>query len=237
MLRSLKEIQGYIIRVVDGDIGRVHEFYFDDFDWIIRYLVADTGTWLSSRRVLISPLALGRPDWEERILPVKLSREQVELSPPISVDEPVSRQMERELNLYYGWRPYWDNRVPVRVAEEIEQIVSKPYDPHLRSTKEVLGYHIQASDGEIGHIDDFILDDTIWTIRYLVVDTQNWLPGKKVLVSPAWVDTVEWTEKKIQIDLKRETIKNSPEFDPSQPVNHEYEIRLYDFYGRPKYWQ
>jgi hypothetical protein len=106
----------------------------------------------------------------------------------------------------------------------------------LQSTQEVIGYYIQASDGDIGHVEDFIADDAAWTMRYIVIDTRNWWPGKKVLVAPQWVTAVNWGESQVQVDLRCEDIKNSPEFDPAAPVNREYEERLYDFYGRPKYW-
>lgn len=109
-------------------------------------------------------------------------------------------------------------------------------DPHLRSAREVIGYHIQAKNGDIGHVEDFIVDDEAWAIRYMVVDTQNWLPGKKVLVAPVWIESIHWAEAKVRVTLTRAKIKKSPEFDPAAPVNREYEDRLYDFYGRPKYW-
>lgn len=109
-------------------------------------------------------------------------------------------------------------------------------DPHLRSTREVIGYHIQANDGGIGHVDDFIAGGEDWVIRYMIVDTRNWLPGRKVLVAPTWVKRVDWAKRDVYVDLSRETIENSPEFDPSAPVNREYELRLYDYYGRPRYW-
>jgi hypothetical protein len=109
-------------------------------------------------------------------------------------------------------------------------------DPHLRSTREVIGYHIQATDGEIGHVEDFVLNDEIWSIYYMVVDTRNWLPGREVILSTSWIEEVDWIERHVHVNLSQEAVENSPEFDPSVPVNREYEIRLYDYYGRPKYW-
>lgn len=109
-------------------------------------------------------------------------------------------------------------------------------DPHLRSTQEVIGYHIQVLDGEIGHVDDLIVDDYDWHIRYMVIDTRICLFGKQVLVSPAWADTISWAERKIRVDMPRETTKNSPDYNPTAPVNRAYEVQLYDYYGRPKYW-
>jgi hypothetical protein len=110
-------------------------------------------------------------------------------------------------------------------------------DPHLRSTREVIGYHIRATDGKIGHVEDFIADDESWTIHYMVVDTQTWLRGKRVLIAPAWVSKVDWVEKSVYVNLRKESVKDSPEFDPTKPINREYEVRLYDYYGRPRYWE
>jgi hypothetical protein len=249
MLRSTKELRGYTICATNGDIGKVHEFYFDDLIWIVRYLVVDTGNWLPGRKVLLWPGVLGQPDWEAHALPVGLTKERVESSPPISADEPVSRQMETDLYTYYGWPPYWRGGLSplgvgaaaaaetlARAVAEKERTEDQESDPHLRSTREVIGYHIQARDGEIGHVEDLIVEDANWFIRYLVIDTRNWLPGRKVLVSPAWAEEVNWAERKVHVGLGREAIENSPEFDPSLPVNREYEVRLYDYYGRPKYW-
>jgi hypothetical protein len=210
MLRSVKELQGYTIRAIDGDMGKAHEFYFDDQSWLVRYLVIDTGNWLLGRRVLISPHALGQPDWGAQVFPVELSKEQVENSPHAGTDKPVSRQMEEELHAYYGWIRYWRARTApmsgflatatLPAAKEwAEQASSRRQqdDPHLRSTREVIGYQIQANDGEIGHVDDLIVDDEHWTLHYMVVDTQNWLPGRKVLVAPAWVEKMNWIEKRV----------------------------------------
>lgn len=242
MLRSIKELQGYTILAEDGGIGRVVEFYFDDDAWTIRYLVVDTGEWLSSRTVLIAPLALGQPDWERQIFPVKLTKEQVEQSPDFDTTMPISRRQEADLHRYYRWPIYWTggggiiiNQVmPRQAIEKQERNAQEEVDPHLRSTREVIGYYIQARDGEIGHVEDFIVDDQTWSINYMIVDTQNWLPGRKVLVSPSWIDKVSWLEAKVYIDLSRETVENSPEYDPSVPVDPEYEDQLYDHYGRTK---
>jgi hypothetical protein len=239
VMRSLKDLHGYTIQAADGDIGKVDDFTFDDQTWTVRYLVADTGNWLVGRRVLLSPVSLGHPDWEKRAFPVGLTKEQVENSPTIAADRPVSRQVEAQLHAYYGWRPYWSSTAAAAVAqarvESAEEIAEKS-DPHLRSVREVSDYHIQANDGEIGHVDDFIAAEEDWVIRYMVVDTRNWLPGKRVLVAPTWVEKVSWRERKVHVNLSRNMIKDSPEFDPSAPVNREYELRLYDYYGRPKYW-
>lgn len=246
MLRSLNEIRGYKILASDGDIGKVDDFLIDDVIWGVRYLVLDTGNWLSGRKVLVSPEALGAPRWEDVELPVSLSKQQIEDSPEISEQETVSRQHERQLHTHYGWVPYWPvggagvygTVVPVPTAEnENENEREQTPQSHLRSVKELDGYHVQASDGTIGHIEDFIADIKGWMVRYAVVDTKNWLPGKSVLVALKWVEDVRWDDRKFFVKLTKEEIRHSPEYDPSAAVNREYEMRLYDYYGRPKYWE
>ncbi len=243
MLRSITEMIGYQIAATDGDIGKTYDFLFDDQEWTVRHLVVDTGGWLPGRQVLISPEALGDADWEQQQLPVALTQEKIEQSPPVDTDKPISRQQEIEMYRYYAWTPYWSTGmagpyplpsgvvVPDQPGREVEA-----GDSHLRSVRQVEGYRVSAVDGEIGHIHDFIVDDETWRLRYVVVDTRNWLPGKKVLVSPQWLRDINWAERKVSMDLKREEIKNGPLYDPDVPVNRAYEERLYDFLGRPKYW-
>jgi len=259
MLRSIKQIYGYQIRETDDVMGAVKDFYLDDESWTVRYLVVDLGGLLPGRHVLISPEAMGRPDWETMSFPVSLSLAQVKGSPDIDTARPVSRQQEIELRRYYAWPLYWGGFMgpagpagswlsPVDAAAEAERkeewarrgataVQERPADIHLRSTKEVTGYHIHAVDGSIGHVDDFIVDDENWALRFLVVDTKNWLPGKKVLMAPLWVDAIDWESRQVRVDLTKEGVRNAPEFDPEAPINREYEERLYDYHGRPKYWQ
>ncbi|MDQ6632608.1 MAG: PRC-barrel domain-containing protein [Verrucomicrobiota bacterium] len=243
MLRSINKLKGYRLDASDGEIGHVKEFYFDDHSWKVRYLIADTGDWLSGRKVLISPQALGAINDHDKILQVKLSREQVEKSPSIEQDKPVSRQFEQEYANYFGWPSYWLdplawNAVPMALpANLIPKIPEQPKgDPHLRDTKEVTGYHLQASDGEIGHVEDFILDDEDWSIRYLVVDTRNWWPGKKVLLSPRWIKKVSWGESRVFVNTPRETIKQAPDYDPDKTIMRDYETQLFKAHDKPDYW-
>jgi hypothetical protein len=248
MLRSLKVMHGYIVSAKDADIGKVHDFYFHDDNWIIRYLVVDTGHWLPGRRVLIAPGALGKPDWASMKFPVALTREQVEKSPPIDTDEPVSRQQEADLHNHYGWPFYWVepgigvwppyvSPMPVAVPAKPSESANRGHgDPHLQSQREVVGYHIHASDGAFGHVEDFIADDAQWVIRYLVVHTGKWLPAKKVLLSPKWLGEIRYAQREVTVALSRDKILNCPEYFPGAAVNREYEERLYDYYGRPVYW-
>jgi hypothetical protein len=251
MLRSLKEIFGYRLDATDGEIGSVKDLYFDDRAWRVRYVVADTGGWLRGRRVLISPAAIGEPDWTARAVPVSLTKEQIESSPPIESDKPVSRQHEKRLVIHYGWPAYWApvgipavGMTPAEVAPQPEkpepkqpEAAAEQGDPRLRSVDEVAGYHIRATDGEIGHVEDFIAETDGWVIRYMAVNTRNLLPGKKVLLSPSWIDRISWSRGEVAIRLGCAAVKDSPEYDPSAPVNREYEARLYDYYGLPRYWE
>lgn len=266
MLQSINNLQGRGIRATDGDIGSVKQFFFDDETWTIRYLVADTGGWLPGRHVLISPIALGDTDRAGEALNVSLTKQQIEDSPDIDTEKPVSRQHETDYSNYYGYAPYWHGgglwgagahpagmMVPPTVLGYPDRVgVATGYassgatpaaarseeqgDPNLRSTNEVVGYYIEATDGDIGHVEDFIIDDASWAIRYMVVDTVNWWPGKKVVVAPQWIERVSWGESKLYVDLTREKIKNAPEYDPTKVVDREYENRLYEHYDRPKYF-
>lgn len=253
MLRSVKDLGGFSIGATDGDIGQVEAFYFDDVSFTIRHLVVDTGGWLGGRKVLISPRALRAIDWDGRRLDAALTKAQVEKSPAIDTDRPVSRQQEIEYYRYYGYPSYWSGPYlwggypfPVTTPEPATSLenerrwewgAGKSGDPHLRSSAAVIGYHIAATDGDIGHVEDFLVDDATWSIRYMVVDTRNWWFGKKVLVSSEWINSVDWNDSRLHVDLTREKIKNSPEYDSSGPVQRDYEARLHDHYGRPGYWK
>jgi hypothetical protein len=225
---------------IDGKIGRCKDFLFDDRYWAIRYMVADTARWLPGRKVLISPLSLNSPDWVQQKLPVDLTQEQIKSSPPLEDHAPVSRQYEIEWFNYYQYPYYWHSDGLWGINYLVENEMSPPKKEkenapsnYLRSAKEVKGYDIQAVDGSIGHVEDFIIEDTFWSIRYLVIDTKNWLPGRKVLISPRWVDAVSWKDQSVHVNQNMKRIEKSPEYDPSRPVNLEYEARLYDYYGRP----
>lgn len=233
MQRSLNDLIGYAIRATDKDLGRVHDWYFDDVSWTLRYMVADTRAWLPGRKVLISPVACGHADFAQGVLPVGLSSEQIQESPSVDEARPVSRQKEVELARYYRWPAYWTETVTAGDREG-----GAPLDlsgSSLRSAREVTGYGIDASDGSIGHVEDLVAEEGTWAVRWLVVDTRNWLPGgRKVLVSPRWIAGIRWNENSVRVDLDRDSIKDSPVYDPTMPINRAYEERLYDYYGRPR---
>ena len=245
MLSKAKTLKDYKLEGLDGEIGEVKEFYFDDRYWTIRYLVADTGGWLTGKQVLISPYALGFVIKEERHITVDLTKKQIEDSPALSSDKPVSRQFEDAYYGYYGWPTYWGGpymwgpySYPMRDRDKWRESTQgkQTWDAHLRSTRDVSGHHVQAADGEIGHVEDFIIDDKTWAVRYLIIDTRNWWPGKKVLISPQWIERVSWDELKVFVNLPRETIKQSPEYTEELLLTRDYETGLHRHYNRQGYW-
>ena len=248
MLYQAKTLHGYKLNSLEGEIGKVKEFYFDDHFWTIRYLVADAGNWLTNRQVLISPMALGIVNNDAQNIAVKLTKKQIENSPLLKSDEPVSRQFEESYYKYFAVPSYWETHVTrgqygdmIGTSSDTERLPkstsgSKTFDPRLRSTRDVSGHHIQAKDGEIGHVEDFIVDDETWMIRYLIVDTLNFWEGKKVLISPRWINRVSWDKAKVFVNLSRAAIKQSPEYIEGSPINREYEAALHQHYNFQGYW-
>ena len=249
MLHSVNRLHGYSIVATDGELGRVDEFFFDDERWTVRYLVVSTGGWLAGRKVLISPYAVKRTDPEARTVEVSLTREQVKDSPDIDTHQPVSRRHEADYLQYYGYPTYWGSAelwglggYPLAAPAPAEMPPpraepEKPEDVHLRSTKDVKGYHVQASDDSFGHVDDFLFDPASWAIHYLVIDTSNWWPGsKRVLVATKWIDNIDWAESKVYTGLTKDSIKHGPEYDEDATIDRDYETRLHEAHGRKGYW-
>jgi len=261
MLHNIKKLEKYKVSATDGEIGQVIDFYFDDDRWTVRYLIAETGTWLDSRKVLISPISLLKPDLSANVLNVSLTKEQVKNSPNIDTDKPVSRQNEEEYTNYYGYPSYWAGGAlwgaglyPMALApgyggygteqgaRELEAYLSsererrRNNDPHLRSCNEVTNYHIEATDGDIGHVAGFIVDDQTWAIRYLIVDTSNWWMGHQVLIAPHWITGVRWADHIVSVDVTREFIKQAPHYDKNTEFTRVQEDSLYRHHGRPGYW-
>lgn len=245
MLIKSKRIKGYKLNAIDGEIGSVKEFYFDDRFWTVRYLIANTGSWINNRQVLISPYFLESVNQASEVINVNLTKQQIEDSPTIDNDKPVSRQFEESYAGYYGSPFYWGGphmwgTLPylVREREKWNEPLRQEnsWNPNLRSSKEVIGYNIQATDDEIGHVDDFIIEDETWAIRYMIVDTRNWWPGKKVLISPAWIDRISWDDSKVFVTLTRDAIKQAPEYDEDIELSRDYESNLHRYYNRQGYW-
>ncbi|MFZ3216126.1 MAG: PRC-barrel domain-containing protein [Candidatus Acidiferrales bacterium] len=247
-LRRTKDFGEYTIDALNADIGRVGDFLFDDVQWTIRYIVVETGVILRGRKVLISPIALRQPAWTPEHIRVNLTWQQIESSPSIDLHTPVSRQHEKEHHDHYGWPYYWPGkgvwgswRQPAELAKASRtrskaEDQKSAADAHLQSAREVEGYHVAASDGEIGHVEDFLFDDKSWEIRYAIIDTKNRWGGKRVLISPQWIKRVSWKDRKIYLDLSREAIGNSPKWDPRERVSRKYELELHKHYDCAPYW-
>jgi hypothetical protein len=249
MLYRASDLRGLTIAATDGDIGSLDDLYFDSASWRVRYLVVDTGNWRAGRRVSIAPHVARQPDWDAKRLPVTLTRARVEGSPDVSTTPPVSWQQQIAWHRYYEYPFYWATPelvppVPLPVGPEppaatvVDEVAARqPGEANLHSAHETRGFHIAARDGDIGHVADFLVEAEAWTIRYLLIDTRNWWPGKHVLVSPGWSTEVNWADSRVHVDLTREAIRSSPEYDPAAPVQREYERRLYSHYRRPNYWE
>lgn len=249
MLRTAKDLKGCPLGALDGEIGHVQDFYFDDQSWTVRYLVADTGGWLSQRKVLISPFAVKGLHFEpHKSIQVNLTKKQIEESPSIETHLPVSRQYEAKYSRYFGWPYYWPGPllwgpvpspgllVPAQpLAPPPEETDSQ--DTHLRSGSEVSGYEIQALDQHFGHVEDFILDSEFWAIRYLVIDTRRLVSVKRALLSPEWISWVSWKEARVYVDLDQETVRRAPEYHPHIEITRGYEEALFRHFNRPPYWE
>ena len=258
-LRRFADLRSYTIGATDGDVGAVDDLYFDDLSWTVRYLVADTGGWLAGRKVLLSPAALRGFDAAGMRVRTELTRRQVEGSPSIDTQKPVSRQHETEFLSYYGYAPYWtgpylwgaaadpyaaagivpplaETPAHSRAGEELAARERQGGDTHLHSASAVSGYGIRATDGELGHLEDFLVDEQDWAIRYLIVDPQNWWPGPHVLVGTDWIRGVSWNDSMVDVEVTREAVRNAPRWEPAPTLPREYETRLYGHYGRPGYW-
>jgi sporulation protein YlmC with PRC-barrel domain len=267
MLHSIKELEKYRVGASDGVIGEVKDLYFDDADWVIRYLVVSTGAWLAEREVLISPYSIGPLNHADRIMPVRITREQVENSPAIDTDKPVSRQHESGYLGYYGYPAYWGGTglwgagyypgsmlgsgalggsdiayTEALAADERNQLQRAKRerameDPHLRSCNTVKGYHVHATDGDIGHVQGFLVDEQSWALQYLIINTSNWWLGNQVLVAPTWIEQVSWSSSKVTVNFTRQQIKDSPSYNEDMALDRRYEESLHRYYARDGYWR
>ena len=260
MIYPFIELQNYEIKARDGVLGSVKDLYFDDEEWRVRYFIVETGSWLSGRRVLLPAARVTAVQDARRMLSVDATQEQVRNSPPVDADRPVSRQHEQRLHDSLGWPYYWNAgpavgatfvpapAVAADIAPTPAAIASdsrdrrtntrvddrrRNDDPHLRSVREVRGYRIGAEDGAMGEVEDVLIDDATWQVRYLVVDTRRWLPGRTVIIAPEWIQNIGWADKEVAVSLTRDEVKNSPPFDPSTPVSDAYTDRLLTHY-RPR---
>ncbi len=248
MLRAASDLNGYSIAANDGLIGHVSDVLFDDDSWLVRWVVVETGDWLADRKVLLPPSVLGHIDPARHEFSVKLDRLQVKESPDIDTDKSVSRQMETNVYDYYGWTPYWGTGFYMEGGGYIGGAMGAPYfesrdhvakdgedhsldDIHLRSVQAVTDYHLHAADGDIGHVQDFLVEDADWSVRYLIVETTNWWPGKKVLISPQSVRKIEWSDRLVHINVDCQKVKDSPTYDTPVKIDRAYARRFNNYYA------
>lgn len=264
MLHSAKQMKGWSVVAADGKVGSVDDLYFDDTSWAMRYLVVDAGGWLTGRRVLISPLSVAADGWrdKEKTLHLTLTQQQIKDSPGIDTHKPVSRQHEADIYRHYGYPEYWSgpylwgySMLPGLIEplpleepqrqETREQMKERGNEIHLRSSREVIGYDIRATDDRIGHVDDFLFDERDWSIRLMVVDTRNWWPGKHVLVAPQRIEGVDWEAGAVNVRVTRAELEGSPEYDSMNPPQSEQPKpqeqtqkmqEVYRHFDRPPEW-
>jgi hypothetical protein len=261
MLRRMKDMEGYSISALDGFIGEVKDYYFDDATWVIRYLVVETGNWLASRKVLISPVAINGPNWSEKSIPAAITMEQVKNSPHIDTDKPVSRQHEVRHLEHYNFPRYWSGSGLWGAGGFPSAMLSNPagawsdeqchhteevletlragktrHDAHLRSGNAIVRYQIQAADGDIGHVQAILIDERTWAIRYFIVNTSNWWLAHEVLIAPQWIEEINWATSKILVPFKRQSIKDAPPYDPNASLDRTQEARVYAHHRREGYW-
>lgn len=237
MLRSVNEFSGYPLQCIDGKIGHVRDCLFDERAWVMRYLVTNLGT-LVSNQVLIPAENLDQPEagWSGKRFDVNLTKHEVKSSPPIESDETVSLKLEKQVNVHYGRiEPYFEN--PSFDDLVTKQRIRDIANCHLRSANKIRSTEIEATDGHIGTVADLIVDTQTWELRYFVVKTRDILPGGKVIIPIRWLNNAHHFDRLIEVDLTMDEIKNSPKYNPHEAVNREYEDKLYDYYGRPAYWE
>jgi len=263
MLQTVKDLERYAIHATDGVIGHVRGVYFDDESWVVRYMVVDTGGWFANRKVLVSPFSVNHVDRLDRTLSVSITRQQLKDSPDIDTDKPISRQHESGYLGYYGYPYYWggggfwgagsfpslllnvsehgmagsDGLNHIERLQVMRETGSEPGDDvHLRTCAAVTGYRIEATDGHLGHVKGFVLEEETWAIRYLIVSTSEWWIGHDVLVAVEWIDKVSWLESSVTVGLTRQAVKDSPAYDGARTLDREHEASVFKHYKKKGYW-
>ncbi|MEJ2545772.1 MAG: PRC-barrel domain-containing protein [Calditrichaceae bacterium] len=240
---SDRKFELFVAEISKNNIeGTILDMYFDDLFWNIQYIVAETGGFLPEKVIIISHYLLGKPEFNSKTLPLNTSFDTKSDGNNTQFLRPVSENKIINASKILEW-PLNQTNLKALNSSEMKNLVTNmgndedkitpKTNPHLRSWNEVLGYNIQAKNGEIGHVDDFIVETDNWKIRYMIIDTHNWLPGSKdVLISPAWIEKIKWNNNLVYVDLNKEAIKNSPDYDPDKPIDDEFELKLFKYYGR-----
>lgn len=230
MLISAEDIRGYTLQGRDGGFGKIRDLIFNDGDWRIRFAVVDTGGLLDRHEVIVAPHHLGSPDLDSETIPVDLDRKTLEASPERETAHTMSDELAARIHAYY------DLPASAAAPSEVAVAEAETRPTSLRSAHEVVGYGLHEQDGDVGEVIDLLLDTDDWMLRYMVVDTGRWLPGKQVLIAPSWIDFISWSEQKIDVRLTREQVRGSPNYDPMADVDRNFELRLYQYLGYQPYW-
>jgi hypothetical protein len=194
---------------IDGRVGVLYDLLFEDQGWSLRHFVVSLDRWFLGRQVLLDPEVIERREWPERRLRVRLTKEQVRHSPGADTDLPVARREAMAAAQVLVWEAYWTS-----ILDNMPELEG---DPHLRSTKMLTGLHLHCTDGPLGHVEDFLIDDQTWSVRELVVDTRNWWPGKRVLIEPRLVEAIDWDDREIRLLLPREEVEERPAYPQETP--------------------
>ncbi|GGD02692.1 hypothetical protein GCM10007216_36830 [Thalassobacillus devorans] len=261
MLYFASTLKNYNIQANDGELGKVKDLYFDDKKWTVRYLVADTRKWLPGKKVVVSPSGVKAVDTGEEVVHVENNKEDIRHNATLEEKQDFSYEKEMELSDTFGWKQYWAGEFlwggyltpmdpveePARAAEP--QTTQEPpindnvHDrkDKLRSSESIKGEFkhgvVHGENGKIGYIKDLMIDEGTWRIRYLLVDTSEWSTNERVLLSPDWLQSVDWLTNDFYIDLKLETIEDGPNYEKDQTVTKEFEEMIYRKYRKEPYWQ
>jgi sporulation protein YlmC with PRC-barrel domain len=248
MRKKLKDYLGSIMSAVDGEIGKVSDFYFDDNTWSVLYFVVEAGDWLGGRKLLISPQALSKTDRDNVLIPVDLTREKIQTSPEVDTEKPISRQYEMDLYSHFHWSEYWSGgnwpggmgtvgmiTTPALPFEEaIHQYVAheEAADYPIRSMNAFVGTPVSATDGHVGDLYDIVVDDRHWTITLLLVEGGQRLPEKKFALLPGLIADSGRASAGVSLIASIQQVQESPEFNSKMPDGENYEAELENYYQR-----
>ncbi|MHB9154792.1 MAG: hypothetical protein ACYC5N_03740 [Endomicrobiales bacterium] len=244
MLRNLRRLTGRPVAAEDGGLGDVRGFFFDDMQWAVRYFIVETRSRGCAKEVILSTASFKQEDWDSDHLRTDLSLGQVLNGPEVDLSKPLGVEHEERIARYFGWPQYWRAR-----GAEVRHLAATPGGARtvvaekesathsLRSTREIMGFTVKAIDGEAGKAGDLVADDVSWQVHYLEIDAVTSWIGKRVLIAPEWVESIDWQNGLVHVPLSASTIRYSPEYDPSVPISRQYEDKLYDYYKMPKYWR
>lgn len=252
MLRPLHPVKGFKLAAEDCTFGRVKDFLFDEEHWTVRYMAADTGRWIPHRKVLVSPVSLGKPDWESQEFSVHLTKEQIKEQPELPADAPVTRVYEDQRHKTYDYPLYYKvgshyawgyGTIPASLLDAPSAPAGEPHRSEppqsrmLHSLEEVRGFSIVNTEKEkLGSLDDLVMDDETWTIRYLSVHLKQSGIDQTVFFAPNWFDLFDWENGRLMSSFSKESVLASPKLDPDIPLSRTYEEKLHSYYGMPSYW-